>query len=144
MKRLLPPCVTLMVLVSAITSPAQVPRTTSIQGVVLDEGGGPVADGVHELVFSLYEADSGGDVIGSTGQYEPGDVLIVSATDDRSFELSSEPYSTAVSGVYATRPGVLLADEGVEIYPKGAILGKALRDFDGSGAGVIEVLVGLK
>ncbi|MGA7304287.1 MAG: hypothetical protein WBW88_05410 [Rhodothermales bacterium] len=54
MKRLLPPCVTLTVLVSAITSPAQVPRTTSIQGVVLDEGGGPVADGAHELVFSAH------------------------------------------------------------------------------------------
>jgi len=46
------------------------------------------------------------DVVGSRTKYEPGDVLVVAANDSNDVERSSEPYSTLVSGVYATKPGV--------------------------------------
>ena len=38
-------------------------------------------------------------------KYEPGDVVVVSPTQDRAVALSSKAYSTAVIGVYSTRPG---------------------------------------
>ncbi len=55
------------------------------------------------------------DVEGSMDAYEPGDVMVISTSSDRKMEKSSEPYSTLVAGVYATKPGVLLTEkEGVE------------------------------
>jgi hypothetical protein len=38
-------------------------------------------------------------------------------------------------------PGVI---NGIEIYPQGAIIGKALENFDGNGKGLINVLVNVK
>lgn len=137
------------------------------------------------------------DPAGPKSEYDPGDVLVVSTKSDRTFERSSAAYSTTVAGVYATRPGVVLhntgidgdltgkvpltvvgivptkvtaengpirrgdllvtssteghamkasptAVNGIEIFPTGTILGKALADFDGPGSGVIEVLVNVK
>jgi hypothetical protein len=49
-------------------------------------------------------------VEGSVKGYEPGDVLVISTRNDRTVELSDEPYSTRVIGVYATKPGVLLTE----------------------------------
>mgnify|MGYP001041663012 CR=1 FL=1 len=46
-------------------------------------------------------------VEGEEADYEPGDVLIISASADRVVELSAEPFATAVIGVYSTEPGVL-------------------------------------
>lgn len=37
--------------------------------------------------------------------YEPGDVLVISPSVDRSVTLSSSAYATSVIGVYSTRPG---------------------------------------
>lgn len=37
--------------------------------------------------------------------YEPGDVLVISTESDRAVALSSEPYATAVIGVYSENPG---------------------------------------
>lgn len=54
------------------------------------------------------------DVEGHISQYETGDVLVISASTDRSVEKSSEPYSTLVAGVYATKPGVLLTEENID------------------------------
>ncbi|UCC64972.1 MAG: hypothetical protein JSV36_08020, partial [Anaerolineae bacterium] len=45
-------------------------------------------------------------VEGEEADYEPGDVLVISASADRTVELSSEPFATAVIGVYSTRPAV--------------------------------------
>ncbi|WP_425426020.1 beta strand repeat-containing protein, partial [Terrimonas ferruginea] len=56
------------------------------------------------------------DVEGSLRQYEPGDVLVISVNSDRKVEKSSEPYSTLVSGVYATKPGVLLSEHSATEY----------------------------
>ena len=137
------------------------------------------------------------NVEGSPTTYEPGDVLTISATTDRTVTKSRTAQSTRVVGVYATKPGVLLSENGTEtdmatkvpmgvvgvlptkvsaesgaiergdllvtaetpghamkaqptvingtkIYPQGAILGKALENFDGSGTGTIKVLVNVK
>jgi hypothetical protein len=55
------------------------------------------------------------DVTGEASEYEPGDVLIISATKDRTVEKSYQPYSTLVAGVYATKPGVLLTEEHIDV-----------------------------
>ncbi|GAA0539146.1 hypothetical protein GCM10009415_21240 [Chitinophaga japonensis] len=54
------------------------------------------------------------DVTGPLQDYEPGDVLVISTTTDRTVERSATPYSTLVAGVYATRPGVLLTEEHID------------------------------
>jgi trimeric autotransporter adhesin len=137
------------------------------------------------------------DVEGTKSEYEPGDVLVISESTDRTVEKSSEANSTKVVGVYATKPGVTLTEKGIEenldqlvpmgvigviptkvciengpikrgdllvtsskkghamkaipvvfngvsIYPTGAVLGKALENFDGTESGVIKVLVNVK
>ncbi len=59
--------------------------------------------------------------------YAPGDVLVISPTEDRAVELASEPYSTAVIGVYSTDPALLgggryLDDEGnTDMLPVGIV-----------------------
>jgi len=56
---------------------------------------------------------SGGDyaeavnVKGSGTTYEPGDVLVIGTGAQAEVEKSSEPYSTMVAGIYATRPGLI-------------------------------------
>jgi len=137
------------------------------------------------------------DVEGGKENYEPGDVLVISESTDRTVERSSQPNSRKVVGVYATKPGVILTEKdmdadfggmvpmgvigviptkvclengvikrgdllvsssekgkamkaipaiinGIEIYPQGAILGKALENYDGTGKALIEVLVNTK
>ena len=54
------------------------------------------------------------DVTGHVNQYAPGDVLVIAENADRTVELSSQPYSTLVAGVYATKPGVLLTEEDID------------------------------
>ena len=49
-------------------------------------------------------------VEGLRNSYEPGDVLVISKSTDRTVEKSSKAYSTLVVGVYATKPGVLLTE----------------------------------
>ncbi|GAB2822267.1 beta strand repeat-containing protein [Ferruginibacter profundus] len=132
------------------------------------------------------------DVEGGRNTYEPGDVLVISVTSDRKIEKSSTPYSMLVSGVYATKPGLLLTEKNAaegqfeDMVPMGVIgviptkvcleggaikrgdllvtsskagyamkaditkiipgmvLGKALAEFDGTGAEKINVLVSVK
>jgi hypothetical protein len=56
---------------------------------------------------------SGGDyaeavnVMGSSHMYEPGDVLVLGDESNGEVQKSNKPYSTMVSGVYATRPGLI-------------------------------------
>ena len=54
------------------------------------------------------------DVTGNIKEYEAGDVLVISTRQDRAVEKSSQPYSTLVAGVYATKPGVLLTEENID------------------------------
>jgi hypothetical protein len=46
-------------------------------------------------------------VEGEESDYEPGDVLVISASTDRTVELSTSPFATAVIGVYSTQPALL-------------------------------------
>lgn len=52
-------------------------------------------------------------VEGDRATYTPGDVLVISTASDRTMERSTEPYSTLVAGVYATKPGVVLTERGI-------------------------------
>jgi hypothetical protein len=61
------------------------------------------------------------DVEGNISEYEMGDVLVISTSSDRAVEKSSQPYSTLVSGVYATKPGVLLTEENVDADLSGKV-----------------------
>jgi hypothetical protein len=67
--------------------------------------------------FNGGTTNSGADVAeafaveGARSAYEPGDVLVISQSSDRTVEKSATPYSTLVAGVYATKPGVLLTEE---------------------------------
>jgi trimeric autotransporter adhesin len=54
------------------------------------------------------------EVEGDVSGYRPGDVLVISERADRRVRKSSEPYSTRVIGVYATKPGVLLTEREIE------------------------------
>jgi hypothetical protein len=54
------------------------------------------------------------EVEGAVAAYEPGDVLVISTERDRTVTRSGEAYSTRVVGVYATQPGVLLSEKGME------------------------------
>lgn len=73
-------------------------------------------DATGKGFFNGGTQNSGADVAeafaveGNRGEYEPGDVLVISKNVDRTAVKSSEPYSDAVAGVYATRPGVLLTE----------------------------------
>lgn len=79
----------------------------------IDHSGNFYADGAfHGGGADLAESF---EVEGSLSSYEPGDVLAISLSSDRKMEKSSEPYSTLVAGVYATKPGVLLSESGMDI-----------------------------
>jgi trimeric autotransporter adhesin len=53
-------------------------------------------------------------VEGRAADYGPGDVLVVSTRSDRRVERSAGAYSTRVVGVYATKPGVVLTEHGID------------------------------
>jgi hypothetical protein len=61
------------------------------------------------------------DVEGSSSEYEPGDILVISTDSDRAVEKSNAPYSTLVAGVYATKPGVLLTEEHIDADLSGKV-----------------------
>jgi hypothetical protein len=48
---------------------------------------------------------------GGKGSYEPGDVLVLSATQPGAVEKCARPYDNTVIGVYSSRPGFLGADK---------------------------------
>jgi hypothetical protein len=47
------------------------------------------------------------DVTGNRAKYEPGDVLVLDTENPGRVLKSDEAYSTAVSGIYSTKPGVV-------------------------------------
>jgi len=156
------------------------------------DGGNVTADGT--ITGGGADVAEAVAVEGMPTRYEPGDVMVVSADRNRTFAKSFEPYMSALAGVYASKPGLLLTERGmsedlsdriplgiagiiptkvsaetgainrgdllvtsstpghamraepvlingIEVYPAGAILGKALEPFEGPGTGIIEVLV---
>jgi hypothetical protein len=79
---------------------------------LVDNAGDVYADGT----FNPSGADlaESFNVEGSASAFTPGDVLVISDDIDYAVGSSNEPYSTRIAGVYATRPGVLLAPESME------------------------------
>lgn len=61
------------------------------------------------------------DVIKEVSEYEPGDILSIATTKDRTVEKSNGAYSSLVLGVYATRPGVLLTEENIDSNLSGKV-----------------------
>jgi hypothetical protein len=47
------------------------------------------------------------DVSGDRTHYEPGDVLVIDPAAEGNFLKSVEPYSTSVTGIYSTKPGLV-------------------------------------
>lgn len=47
------------------------------------------------------------DVSGGRASYQPGDVLVIDLQHPGKFLKSSEPYSTALAGIYSTKPGIV-------------------------------------
>jgi len=70
MKKFIIPALLLCLLlaVSSHTASAQIPRTFTYQGLVVDNTGRPVADGSHTIVISLYTNPTGGNAIFSENQ----------------------------------------------------------------------------
>ncbi len=61
-------CALAVVVCWAVASPAQVPATTSYQGVLKDDLGDNVADGDYDFTFSLYDVPSGGSALWTEAQ----------------------------------------------------------------------------
>lgn len=89
-------------------------------------------DGVGKGYFNGGTQTGGADIAeafaveNNRADYEPGDVLVISQTTNRTVTKSSEAYSTLVVGVYATKPGVLLTermenDNMSDLVPMGVI-----------------------
>ncbi|HLX61380.1 MAG TPA: hypothetical protein VKX17_08875 [Planctomycetota bacterium] len=167
--------------------------------IAIQFGGGNVAriDNSGKGFFNGGTQTGGADlaeafeVEGDRLTYSSGDVLMISKTSNRTVTKSDGAYSTLVAGVYATKPGVLLTEKGIDaslsdtvpmgvvgVIPTkvcaengairrgdllvtsstvghamkgtdrnrmlGAIIGKALEDFDGKESGTILVLVNVK
>jgi hypothetical protein len=47
------------------------------------------------------------DVTGDRTHYEPGDVLVIDEGLEGNFLKAAEPYSTSVTGIYSTKPGLV-------------------------------------
>jgi hypothetical protein len=75
---------------ASVTYPDGTAQSTAWTGVL---SGGDYAESVN--------------VSGVRGEYEPGDVLVIDPSAEGKFLKSSAPYSTAVTGIYSTRPGVV-------------------------------------
>ena len=57
----------LLVLCASGIAPAEVPRSVSYSGLLTDTAGAPVADGAHLVKFTIYDAETGGNVIWDAG-----------------------------------------------------------------------------
>ncbi|WP_330744855.1 beta strand repeat-containing protein [Chryseobacterium sp. CP-77] len=109
------------------TNPALTVETHSAGSLALFKSGNPGTVNVARIdntgkgFFNGGTQNSGADVAeafdvkGNISEYEPGDILVISTKADRTVEKSSTSYSTLVAGVYATKPGVLLTEEHIDI-----------------------------
>jgi hypothetical protein len=75
-------------------------------GIVFPNGGGTQTAAYTGVTCGGDYAESV-DVTGDRTKYEPGDVLVIDPDHDGRFLKSAEPYSTAVTGIYSTKPGTL-------------------------------------
>jgi hypothetical protein len=118
---------------TANTNPPLTAETRSGGSIAVFRSGNPGAVNVARIgndgrgFFNGGTQSSGADVAeafdveGNISSYEPGDILVISTTKDRSVEKSSTPYSNLVAGVYATKPGVLLTEEHIDADLSGKV-----------------------
>jgi hypothetical protein len=85
-----------------------------MQGITWDGGGG-ISAKFHITGAGTFVA--GSDVAevfetsGAKSGFEPGDVVVLSESGEKTVEKTSRKYDPRVVGVYSTRPGVLGADK---------------------------------
>lgn len=75
-------------------------------GIVFPNGGGTQTIAYTGVTCGGDYAESV-DVSGDRKSYEPGDVLVIDPASEGSFLKSAEPYSTSVTGIYSTKPGLV-------------------------------------
>jgi hypothetical protein len=103
------------------TTPAkklEVNGDAQIDGILYGKNGGAVTLSGGDYAEAV-------NVKGSGKMYEPGDVLVLTGDGNGEVEKSSEPYSTMVSGIYATRPGLIgrrqSLDKSLDSVPMGMV-----------------------
>ncbi|SDG61468.1 hypothetical protein SAMN04487996_120141 [Dyadobacter soli] len=111
---------------TANTNPVLTAETHSTGNIALFKSGNPATANVARIdadgkgFFNGGTQNSGADlaeafdVIKEVSEYEPGDILSIATTKDRTVEKSNGAYSSLVLGVYATKPGVLLTEENID------------------------------
>jgi hypothetical protein len=82
-------------------------KLTSGSGASLTFADGTVQSTAYTGVTCGGDYAESVDVTGSRTQYEPGDVLVLDTENAGRVLKSAEAYSTAVSGIYSTKPGVV-------------------------------------
>jgi hypothetical protein len=75
-------------------------------GIVFSNGGGTQTTAWTGVLCGGDYAESV-EPFGGKKQYEPGDVLVLTSDRENDVRKSTEPYSTLVAGIYATKPGVI-------------------------------------
>jgi hypothetical protein len=118
---------------TANTNPALTAETHSNGNIALFKSGNPATANVARIdadgkgFFNGGTQSSGADlaeafdVIKDVSEYEPGDILSIATTKDRTVEKSNGAYSSLVLGVYATKPGVLLTEENIDSNLSGKV-----------------------
>jgi hypothetical protein len=111
---------------TANTNAVLTAETYSIGDIALFKSGNPTTANVARIdatgkgFFNGGTQSSGADlaeafdVIKEVSEYEPGDILSIAITKDRTVEKSNGAYSSLVLGVYATKPGILLTEENID------------------------------
>ena len=100
------------------TKKLEVNGDAQVDGKLYGPGGGAVVLGGADYAELV-------NVKGARSNYEPGDVLVIGNDGLGEIQKSSEPYSTMVAGIFATRPGLMgtresLDKKGVQI-PMGMV-----------------------
>ena len=88
--------------------------TTALNGnVKLAGGGASIVFSDNTIQSTAYTGTACGgdyaesvDITGERTQYAPGDVLVIDPETPGKFLKSAEPYSTSVTGIYSTKPGM--------------------------------------
>jgi len=75
------------------------------QGVIYPDGNKQTTAWTGVLCGGDYAEDMRAN--GGKARYEPGDVLVLTEDGKQDVAMSSQPYSTMVAGIYATKPGVV-------------------------------------
>jgi hypothetical protein len=79
----------------------------AVTGNVIVNAGGQNSNSLPFMVTNNGDYAESIDITGDRARYEPGDLLAIDDVTPGNFIKVAEPYSTAVAGVYSTKPGVL-------------------------------------